>query len=289
MALLGRRSAFGGSRRGWLAGLRAAGQAATGQHDAGHLPHRAPDRAGRGAQPRKRRRRRQPLPLHQHPLGLLDHHTMAQRPLQLLGQLPLSPWPPRRRATGWPPPRRRPATRRPRCRSSPAGRPHTPPRCRSGRRQAPPAHSAPPAARPPPAPGRPRPSAARCPHRRPPPGPAAARRPCRGRRQAGFWAVSARSARASDALAQVSTSPSPGSISPAPSAPIAAWPRPPPAGGPGEALGDVQGGQGADAVGQRSGFDAHRPRPPATRWQPPRQRPAASVSSASPAMAVAGP
>jgi hypothetical protein len=67
-----------------------AGQATPGQDNPGQLPDGAPDRAGRGPQPRKRRCRRQPLALHQHPLGLLDQDAMLQRPLQLLGQLPLT-------------------------------------------------------------------------------------------------------------------------------------------------------------------------------------------------------
>jgi hypothetical protein len=67
-----------------------AGQAATGQDNPGQLPDGAADHAGRGPEPRKGRRRRQPLAFHQHPLSLLDQDTMAQRPLQLLGQLPLT-------------------------------------------------------------------------------------------------------------------------------------------------------------------------------------------------------
>jgi hypothetical protein len=66
-----------------------AGQAAPGQDDTGQLSDGAPNRAGRGRAAAQRPPPATTLALHQHPLGLLDQDAMLERPLQLLGQLPL--------------------------------------------------------------------------------------------------------------------------------------------------------------------------------------------------------
>jgi hypothetical protein len=186
---------------------------------------------------------------------------MAQRPLQLLGQLPLDGGrrggpqqaghhpgigPQGRNLTVVPVPR--------------ASRVHLqgPDRAPG---PAPPAHSRPPATGPPPAPGQPRPSGARPAHPAPPPGAARARRPCRARPPAPPGRPGP-ARRASEALAQVSSSSLPTSMSPAPSASTGAWPPPPPAGGPREGPRLAPGWSGCRCFCQGGRFDTHPPHPP---------------------------
>jgi hypothetical protein len=58
-------------------------------HVAGDLDLRAMTGPGDASQPLERDRRVDPFPLHQRPLGLLDHHPVLQGDLQLAGQAAL--------------------------------------------------------------------------------------------------------------------------------------------------------------------------------------------------------